>query len=148
MCRKPGNTEDSHVTTPSSTRAAGSSPRDKRRRDIPQSTLISAQLGPLPSSLLWWERLPLVGWSVVPGGTHSSSACTRYARVLIQDRAFSSARNRSTCSLRRVSKHPKTPLTQCSRLVCRRGGSPTPPAQPEGLSSFSLLQLCMTNQVL
>lgn len=99
MCRKPGNTEDSHVTSPSSTRAAGSSPRDKRRRDIPQSTLISAQLGPLPSSLLWWERLPLVGWSVVPGGTHSSSACTRYARVFIQDRAFSSARNRSTSNM-------------------------------------------------
>lgn len=52
----------------------------------------------LPSSLLWWDsmRLPLVGWSLVPGGTPSSSACIRCARVLIQDRTISSTRNRST----------------------------------------------------
>lgn len=41
-------------------------------------------------------KLTTVGWSLAHGGTPSSSACTRCARVLIQDTAISSARDRST----------------------------------------------------
>lgn len=99
MCRKPGNIEGTHMTSPASKCATGNELTGRGRGYLPHSPPTSHHIWDLlPSSLLRWSSMNLttVGRSLAHGGTPSSSACTRCVRVFIQDTTIPSARNRST----------------------------------------------------